>query len=215
MSDVAIWVERFSTGYCIGPRERYKALRDVITDAFTSPFRRLWGNSQFDLRNSQCLSGCLLPTAFWSFTFRNRRRNGEVMGDVASFVALRCPIAGGQAIHLISWGMRTDHRWDAARRRAYEGTRVRKYQNAREGGSPTPFGWRIGGDADARPGRLTPSHLQSGAREAAPCPPAVGVEVRLRIATVCGRSEESAILPPTAQSSITGRRRRQDACQPA
>jgi len=73
------------------------------------------------------------------------------MGDVASFVALRCPIAGGQAIHLISWGMRTDHRWDAGRRRAYEGTRVRKYQNAREGGSPTPFGWRIGGDADARP----------------------------------------------------------------
>ena len=137
-----------------------------------------------------------------------------IMGDVASFVALRCPIAGGQAIHLISWGMRTDHRWDAARRRAYEGARVRKYQNAREGGSPTPFGWRIGGDADARPGRLAPSHLQSGGRGSAPCPPAIGVEVRLRIAVVGGPSEEPENHPPAPQSSITGRRRRQEACQP-
>ena len=47
-----------------------------------------------------------------------------------------------------------------------------------------------------------------------PCPPAVGVEVRLRIATVRGRSEEPENHPPTAQSSITGRRRRQDARQP-
>jgi len=38
MSDVAIWVEGFSTRYCIGPRERDKARRDVITDAFASVF---------------------------------------------------------------------------------------------------------------------------------------------------------------------------------
>jgi len=47
MSDAAFWVEGFSTGYCIGPRERYKALRDVITDAFVTTFRRLRENSPF------------------------------------------------------------------------------------------------------------------------------------------------------------------------
>ena len=46
MNDITIWVEGFSARYCIGQRERDNALRDVLTDAFTSPFRRLWGNSQ-------------------------------------------------------------------------------------------------------------------------------------------------------------------------
>jgi homopolymeric O-antigen transport system ATP-binding protein len=41
MSDVAIKVEGLSKQYRIGQRERYKALRDVITDAAASPFRRL------------------------------------------------------------------------------------------------------------------------------------------------------------------------------
>jgi len=63
MSDAAIWVEGFNTGYCIGPRERYKALRDVITEAFVAPFRRLRENSPFAIRNSRCLSGCLPPSA--------------------------------------------------------------------------------------------------------------------------------------------------------
>ena len=41
MSDLAIRVENLSKRYHIGPRERYKPLRDVITDAVVSPFRRL------------------------------------------------------------------------------------------------------------------------------------------------------------------------------
>jgi lipopolysaccharide transport system ATP-binding protein len=41
MSDIAIRCEGISKQYRIGERERYKALRDVITDAVKGPFRRL------------------------------------------------------------------------------------------------------------------------------------------------------------------------------
>jgi lipopolysaccharide transport system ATP-binding protein len=41
MTDVAIRCEGLAKQYRIGERESYKALRDVITDAFASPFRRL------------------------------------------------------------------------------------------------------------------------------------------------------------------------------
>jgi lipopolysaccharide transport system ATP-binding protein len=41
MSDIAIRVEHLSKRYRIGQREQYKALRDIITDAVASPFRRL------------------------------------------------------------------------------------------------------------------------------------------------------------------------------
>jgi len=41
MSDVAIRVENLGKLYRIGTRERYKALRDVLTDAMTAPFRWL------------------------------------------------------------------------------------------------------------------------------------------------------------------------------
>jgi lipopolysaccharide transport system ATP-binding protein len=41
MSDVAIRCERLAKQYRIGERESYKALRDVIAGAFSSPFRRL------------------------------------------------------------------------------------------------------------------------------------------------------------------------------
>ena len=64
MTDTAIRVENLSKRYRVGPRERYKALRDVLTDVFAAPFRRLHENSPFAIRNSKCLSGCLLPTAF-------------------------------------------------------------------------------------------------------------------------------------------------------
>ena len=40
MTDVAIRCEGLAKQYRIGEREPYKALRDVITDAFISPFRR-------------------------------------------------------------------------------------------------------------------------------------------------------------------------------
>src|SRR5881396_3770163 len=41
MSDIAIRCEGLSKQYRIGQQERYKALRDVITDAAVAPFRRL------------------------------------------------------------------------------------------------------------------------------------------------------------------------------
>jgi lipopolysaccharide transport system ATP-binding protein len=41
MSDIAIRCDHLSKQYRIGERESYKALRDVITDAAASPFRRL------------------------------------------------------------------------------------------------------------------------------------------------------------------------------
>ena len=53
MSDSAIRVENLSKRYKIGQRERYKALRDVITDAVASPFRRLWRNPQSATRCSR------------------------------------------------------------------------------------------------------------------------------------------------------------------
>jgi lipopolysaccharide transport system ATP-binding protein len=53
MGDVAIRVENLSKRYRIGQRERYKALRDVLTDAMFAPFRRLRRNSQFATRNPQ------------------------------------------------------------------------------------------------------------------------------------------------------------------
>jgi lipopolysaccharide transport system ATP-binding protein len=40
MTDVAILCEGLAKQYRIGERESYRALRDVITDAFASPFRR-------------------------------------------------------------------------------------------------------------------------------------------------------------------------------
>ena len=44
MTDVAIKCDGLSKQYRLGERERYKALRDVITDAAAAPFRRLRGS---------------------------------------------------------------------------------------------------------------------------------------------------------------------------
>src|SRR5436190_17804956 len=41
MSDLAIRCEGLSKQYRLGQQERYKALRDVLTEAATSPFRRV------------------------------------------------------------------------------------------------------------------------------------------------------------------------------
>lgn len=46
MTDIAIRCEGLAKQYRIGERESYKALRDVITEAFTSPFRRLFSRSR-------------------------------------------------------------------------------------------------------------------------------------------------------------------------
>jgi lipopolysaccharide transport system ATP-binding protein len=52
MTDIAIRVENLSKQYRIGKRERYKTLRDTLTDAAAAPFRRL-RNPPFAIRNSQ------------------------------------------------------------------------------------------------------------------------------------------------------------------
>jgi lipopolysaccharide transport system ATP-binding protein len=41
MTDIAIRVENLSKLYRIGQREPYKTLRDVLTKAFSTPFRLL------------------------------------------------------------------------------------------------------------------------------------------------------------------------------
>ena len=41
MGEIAIRVENLSKRYRIGQREHYKTLRDALTDALASPFRRL------------------------------------------------------------------------------------------------------------------------------------------------------------------------------
>ena len=43
MSDIAIRVEGVSKLYQLGKRERYRTLRDTVTDAVTAPFQRLRG----------------------------------------------------------------------------------------------------------------------------------------------------------------------------
>src|ERR1700751_1277355 len=40
MSDIAIRAEGLSKLYRFGPRERYRTLRDTLTDTLTAPFRR-------------------------------------------------------------------------------------------------------------------------------------------------------------------------------
>jgi len=45
MTDLAIRCEGLAKQYRIGERESYKTLRDLVTEAFTAPFRRLRGGS--------------------------------------------------------------------------------------------------------------------------------------------------------------------------
>jgi len=76
MTDVAIRCEGLGKQYRIGEREAYKALRDVITEAFASPFRRLFTSSQGSTNGNK------KPT-FWALkdvSFEINR--GEVVGIV-------------------------------------------------------------------------------------------------------------------------------------
>ena len=51
MSDIAIRAKNLGKRYRLGQREPYKTLRDVVTDAFTSPFRR-WRKQNLPISQS-------------------------------------------------------------------------------------------------------------------------------------------------------------------
>jgi lipopolysaccharide transport system ATP-binding protein len=79
MIDIAIRAENLGKLYRIGPRLRYRTLRDSLTDAMHAPFRRLpslFGNSQFDIRNSK--SDHIWALKDVSFEVRQ----GEVVGII-------------------------------------------------------------------------------------------------------------------------------------
>jgi lipopolysaccharide transport system ATP-binding protein len=73
MSDIAIRAEGLSKRYRLGTRERYRTLRDTITDTFTAPFGRS--------RSAASSDGA--PESFWALKDVSfKLTHGEVIGII-------------------------------------------------------------------------------------------------------------------------------------
>src|ERR1700746_1436168 len=73
MSDIAIRAEGLSKQYRLGTRERYRTLRDTITDTLTAPFRRR--SARADSSDS--------PETFWALKDVSFEvKHGEVLGII-------------------------------------------------------------------------------------------------------------------------------------